>query len=77
MSFGKFVKKYFSKNIAGFLENFRHSKSRHIINCLLTRLALAAPGFTSPWSFHTALASLGCMKDLALVNPGMALTPGQ
>ena len=47
-----------------------------IINRLLIGLARAVPGFTSPWSFHTALASSRCMKDLGLVNPGMVLAPG-
>ena len=35
--------------------------------------ARATPRLTSPKSFHTALASLGCMKDLGLVNSGMVL----
>ena len=39
-----------------------------MINCLLTGLARAIPGFTSPWPFHTAVASSGCMKDLGLVK---------
>ena len=67
--------KFFVK-ISANLENFCHSWSRHIQNCLLIGLARTVPRFKSRWSFHTALASLGCMKDLRLVNPGMAFTFG-
>ena len=62
--------KNFRQNVDEFSENFRHSWSRYIINCLLTGLAGGVPGFTSLLSFHIALASLGCMKDLGFVNPG-------
>ena len=43
--------------------------AKAIINCsLLTELACTVPGFTSPWFFHTALASSGFVKDLRPVN---------
>ena len=61
--------------IGEFSETFRLSWCRHIINCLLPGLARALLGFTSPWSFHTALIISGCMKDLGLVNPGTTLAP--
>ena len=49
-------------------ENLLSQLVKAMINCLLTRLAFTAPGFTSRWPFHTALASSDCVKDLRLVN---------
>ena len=77
---GKSVRKYFSqisrKYIGEFSENSLHSWVRYITKRSLTGLARARLVFTGPWSFHTALASLGYMKDIGLVNPGTVLLPG-
>ena len=66
------MKKYFSKNFCDKYQRifgkFSSQLVKAIINCLLTGLACTVPGFTGPWSFHTAHASAGCVKDLGLVN---------
>ena len=76
-SVGVLLDMYKDIDIVKFSEKSCHSWSRHIINCLAAGLARAIPKFTSPWSFHTALASSGCMKDLWLVNLAMVLALSQ
>ena len=55
-----------------FSENSPQSLSRHITNCLLTGLSRARLGFIS---LHKAITSLGCMKNLGQLSPGMAFGP--
>ena len=72
MLFYKSMKKYFSKNFCKKYQltfgKLLSQLVKAMINCLLTRLSCTVPGFTSRCSFHTALASSGCVKDLRLVN---------